>query len=129
MMYYYETHNYLKKFSIGSGLSFAPLSYSYPSSFPGINIFEAGEAYLDKVLGMTDSKVIILKKGLKELRDFVLFHEEEHVKDMSAGEMEIDRRALKRIKAKLTVKLLERIKELMSARWGAKAEDLLKELE
>ena len=50
---------------------------------------------------------------------------------MTAGEMEIDRRALRRMKlsGKLAKDMPGKITELMEMRWDTKAADLLKELE
>jgi hypothetical protein len=124
-------YDHKRKFGSESSAFSGPLVYGYPSAFPGVKIFEMDENYMNHLLGLTNSKFIALKKGLGELKDFVLFHEEEHVKDMSASELEVDKRALKRIKSsrKLTKSLLKKIKELMENRWGDKSSDLMKELE
>jgi hypothetical protein len=131
-MFYHSKieYHYEKKFSTGDSDFSAPLVYSYPSVFPGIDIFEIDQKYLGGVLGLTGGRFIVLQKSLGSIRDFVLAHEEEHVKDMSADEMEIDRRALKKIKnsSRITKPLLGKIKKLMKARWGVRYKELLKEL-
>ena len=93
--------------------------YTYPSSL-GIDILTADMPA--SLLGMTNGRRIMLNKDAGELKEFVIFHEEEHVKDMNASELEVDKRALERMKisGKLTPIRERKINELMKKRWGRK---------
>jgi len=92
--------------------------YSYPS-YIGVPIFRTEKNYLpSRVLGMTNGKRIIINNNLpKDIAEFVLFHEEEHVKDMLATEQEVDERALRRFLTKNN-KITKTIKKLMKKRHG-----------
>ena len=71
----------------------------YPSYMPGVFMFEA--ELPDGLFGFTNGKAIVRRKGMSNsLKEFVLLHEEEHVKDMFATEREIDGRALRRFAAR-----------------------------
>jgi hypothetical protein len=107
-------NNYEKRLGSGdAGIGF----YSYPS-YLGINIFTADMP--SSLLGMTNGRRILLNKDAKEAKEFVIFHEEEHVKDMSASELEVDKRALTRMKksGRMTQEKEKTIKKLMKKRWG-----------
>ncbi|GEM_PF-5025903 len=109
-----------KKFSLeNAGI---PSFASYPGypSYLGVSIFHADEKYMGKgLLGFTNGNFIVVKRGMpKALRLFVQFHEEEHVKDMSAGEKETDKRALKRlVQRNASIKGLKEVKKLLRKRW------------
>ncbi len=92
--------------------------YSYPS-YLGVPIFRQTRNYLPlRVLGMTDGKKITIDNRLpKDVAAFVLFHEEEHVKDMGATEQETDERALRRFLAKNGL-VTKSIRKLMRRRHG-----------
>lgn len=92
--------------------------YSYPS-YLGVPIFRENKRYLPlRVLGMTDGRKITINNRLpKDVADFVLLHEEEHVKDMFVTEREIDERALRRFVAKNNI-VTKNIKKLMRRRHG-----------
>lgn len=99
-------------------------SFSYPSypSYLGVSIFKMDDNEMPQsVLGFTNGRQIAVRRGLKGLlAEFVLLHEEEHVKDMSAGEKEVDRRALRRLLAKwpaLGDNDLKSVKKLLRKRW------------
>ncbi len=84
-------------------------------SYLGNPIFELDKEYTgDGLLGFTNGKEITKQKGLDvDIAKFVQLHEEEHVKDMSATEMEVDKRALKKFKGDI-----KKIDKLLSNRWG-----------
>ena len=90
--------------------------YSYPS-YLGVPILKENRRYLPlNVLGMTNGREIKIQNNLpKDIAAFVLFHEEEHVKDMSASEREVDERALRRFLAK-NGNITKNIKKLMRRR-------------
>lgn len=93
--------SYITK-KMGSGfLGNIPLVAGYPT-YLGVDIFEVNNSDMPAtLLGLTNGRHIIIKRGLNpELKEFVRMHEEEHVKDMFATELEIDRHALRRFKAK-----------------------------
>lgn len=92
--------------------------YSYPS-YLGVPISRMSRNYLPgRVLGMTNGREIKISNNLpKDIAEFVLFHEEEHVKDMSATEKEVDERALRRFLAKNGV-VTKNVKKLMRRRHG-----------
>ncbi len=92
--------------------------YSYPS-YLGVPIIKQAKNYMPSfVLGMTSGKEINISNNLpKDIAEFVLFHEEEHVKDMLATEKEIDERALKRLIAK-NGSITKKVKKLMRRRHG-----------
>ena len=111
--------------NFGTGFSIPSFGSWYPS-YLGVDIFFTDLE--ENLLGMTNGKRILVKEGMnKELRDFVLMHEEEHVKDMSASEMEIDERALKRFFAKHT-KITEEVQELLEKRWGIITKKMVEDL-
>ena len=128
----YETNNYqkisLNRYSyknFGTGFSNPGFGSWYPS-YLGVDIFFTNLE--ENLLGMTNGKRILVKEGMpKELRDFVLMHEEEHVKDMSATELEIDERALKRFFAKHN-KITEEVQELLGKRWELIAKKMMEDL-
>jgi len=84
---------------------------------PGIAINESDMN--EQLLGFTDGSKIWRKRSLQGIvKEFVLFHEEEHVMDMGASEMEVDSRALARLKSKtLQEQEKDAIKALLSLRW------------
>ncbi len=107
-----------KRFGSGIIAGFPPI-YSYPS-YLGIDVHTVSrDSMPESLLGFTDGKSIVIKEMEKDVRDFVLLHEEEHVKDMAAGEEETDKRALKRLIAKgADDKKLRKILSLLEKRWG-----------
>ncbi|MBI4170447.1 MAG: hypothetical protein HY514_02045 [Candidatus Aenigmarchaeota archaeon] len=114
------TYATYRKFSIKNAS--VPFFASYPGypSYLGVNIFQADEKYMGKsLLGFTNGNFIVIRKGLnKILRLFVQFHEEEHVKDMSASEKDVDKRALKRLMQRnMPQKELREVKKLLKQRW------------
>jgi hypothetical protein len=111
--------------NFGTGFASPSFGSWYPS-YLGVDIFFAD---LDEnLLGMTNGKRILVKEGMsKELKEFVLMHEEEHVKDMDASELEIDNRALKRFLAKHKA-ISKEIKELVEKRWNALAKKMIDDL-
>ena len=73
------------------------------------------------LLGFTNGREIVIRDGIKDIRDFVLLHEEEHVKDMSASEKEVDKRALRRLLSKKCgEQKLEKVLRLLEKRWDIK---------
>ena len=92
--------------------------YSYPS-YLGVPVFKENKRYLPlNVLGMTNGREIKIQNNLpKDVAAFVLFHEEEHVKDMFATEREVDERALRRFVAKNSI-ITKNVKRLMRRRHG-----------
>jgi len=112
-----------KALSTGNGnISSAGFSYPGYPSYLGVDIFKMdGNEMPRSVLGFTNGRQIAVRRGLKGLlAEFVLLHEEEHVKDMSAGEKETDRRALRRLLAKrpaLGDNDLKSVKKLLRKRW------------
>ena len=96
---------------------------TYPS-YLGVPITEPflGEA----LLGQTNGRRINITADIDpQIRNFVLMHEEEHVKDMSASEFEIDKRAVQRlIRSKKHVSWVK-IKLLLKSRWQEKSDLLL----
>lgn len=92
--------------------------YSYPS-YLGVPIFKQMKGYMPSfVLGMTNGREIKIQNNLpRDVAAFVLLHEEEHVKDMSASEREVDERALRRFVAKNNG-ITKNIKKLMRRRHG-----------
>jgi len=114
-----DSFSYKKNFGLGAA-DFTGLLYTYPS-YLGVEILTVSKNDMpDSMLGFTDGKKIVIKDGIKNVEDFVLFHEEEHVKDMSASELEVDRRALKRLIAKKTEKKIDAVLELLEKRWKIK---------
>lgn len=107
----YEQQYRTRKFGEGS-VSFIFSYPGYPSYLPGVIQHCVSGKYLPKeVLGFTNGKDIVIKKGLSaEVRRFVQLHEEEHVKDMTINERETDMRALARLgsRNKKVMKLLKR---------------------
>src|SRR3989338_6840874 len=128
----YPSNNYNKNSlnrynykNFGTGFANPGFGSWYPS-YLGVDIFFTDLE--ENLLGMTNGKRILVKEGMpKELRDFVLMHEEEHVKDMSATELEIDERALKRSFAKHN-KITEEVQELLGKRWGLIAKKMIEDL-
>lgn len=114
-----HTYNY-KKFGSGS-IDFPIVIYSYPS-YLGVDILTVDSKNMpDSLLGFTNGHDIVIRDGIKEIEDFVLFHEEEHVKDMSASEIEVDKRALKRlISKKAGEKKIANTLRLLEKRWNIK---------
>ncbi len=94
----------------------------YPSYLPGV--FEFQTNLPRNILGMTDGKMIVTRKNLRTLKDFVRFHEEEHVKDMFASELEIDKKALRRLLLKGSKKDIGKVRKLLRKRWGELADEL-----
>lgn len=96
---------------------------TYPS-YLGVPITEPllGE----HLLGQTNGKRINISSSTDpQIKNFVLMHEEEHIKDMSASEWEVDKRAVERlIKSKKSVSWIK-VKLLLKARWHEKADILL----
>ena len=92
--------------------------YSYPS-YLGVPIFKQMKGYMPSfVLGMTNGREIKISNNLpKDVADFVLMHEEEHVKNMLATEKEVDERALRRFLAKNGI-VTKNVKKLMRRRHG-----------
>lgn len=79
-----------------------PVGYSSSSTVvdgKNIPVEEVDEWYLPRfVLGMTNLSKIWLKKGLGYWKKFVLYHEEEHIKDpFQRNERIIDQRAANRL--------------------------------
>lgn len=126
-MYFYNriasSYSYKKNFGLGS-VDFPTILYSYPS-YLGIDILTARESDLPhSLLGFTNGRAIVIKEGLKDVEDFVLLHEEEHVKDMSASEVDVDKRALRRlISKKVSDKKMEHVLHLLEKRWKIKIPD------
>ncbi len=118
-MHYYarRENNYNYKKNFGFGLADFPIVlYSYPS-YLGVDILTAS-GLPDSLLGFTNGRSIVIKDGIKDIEDFVILHEEEHVKDMSASELETDKRALKKLVArKVSEERLEEILHLLEKRW------------
>ena len=73
---------YKTKYFAESSAGFFMLGYpGYPSYMPGVFMFEA--ELPDGLFGFTNGKAIVRRKGMSNsLKEFVLLHEEEHVKDM-----------------------------------------------
>lgn len=124
-MYYYvrnisKIYGYKKNFGLGS-VDFPTILYSYPS-YLGIDILTANDEDMPaSLLGFTNGKVIVVKDSIdKEVSDFVLLHEEEHVKDMSASEMEVDKRALRRLISRKDEKKIKSALDLLEKRWKIK---------
>ncbi len=96
---------------------------TYPS-YLGVPITEPllGE----HLLGQTNGRRINISSGADpHIKNFVLMHEEEHVKDMSASEWEVDKRAVQRlIRSKKPVSWIK-VKLLLKQRWCEKADLLL----
>ncbi|MBI4162837.1 MAG: hypothetical protein HY513_04085 [Candidatus Aenigmarchaeota archaeon] len=96
---------------------------TYPS-YLGVPITEPllGE----HLLGQTNGRRINISSSTDpQIKNFVLMHEEEHIKDMSASEWEVDKRAVQRlIKSKKSVSWIK-VKLLLKARWHEKADLLL----
>ncbi len=94
------------------------MMYSY-SSYLGVPVFRPEKNYLPvRVLGMTNSREISIQRALpKDVAEFVLMHEEEHVKDMDATEYEVDQRALRRFLAK-NGRITRNVRKLMKKRHG-----------
>ena len=117
----YYTRNdyrYKKNFGIGS-VDFPAVLYSYPS-YLGADILTASDMP-STLLGFTNGREIVIRDGIKDIRDFVLLHEEEHVKDMSASEKEVDKRALRRLLSKKCgEQKLEKVLRLLEKRWDIK---------
>ncbi len=91
---------------------------------PGIAI---NESDMDEhLLGFTDGSKIWRKHSLQGIvKEFVLFHEEEHVRDMSDSELETDMRALERIKNRaLNENEKKEIHELLIKRWPEMSFDI-----
>lgn len=109
-----------KKFGFGS-IDFPTILYSYPS-YLGIDILTASDKDMPpSLLGFTNGRSIVIKNGIKDVENFVLLHEEEHVKDMSASEIEVDKRALKRlISKKVDEKKIANVLRLLEKRWDIK---------
>ena len=123
--YRIESFNYGYEKKFGSGSAFAAAGIWYPS-YLGIDIFFTQLS--DSILGMTNGKRILLKENLREdVKDFVLMHEEEHVKDMSLNEMETDTRALRRFFQK-NRKISAEVSALLKKRWGGEADALIRAL-
>lgn len=80
-----------------------PQNFSGYFSYLGVPIVEQEDKYDKGLLGMTNRKMIMVKelKGNARskilLKKFVLFHEEEHVKDFDADEKTVDERAFRRL--------------------------------
>lgn len=111
-----SNYNYTKNFGFGS-VDFPTILYSYPS-YLGIDILTASDKDLPhSLLGFTNGRAIVIKEGIKDIKDFVLLHEEEHVKDMSASELEVDKRALRRLISKKSDKI-EHVLHLLEKRWN-----------
>lgn len=115
---YYTNSYQTRRLSLGRHVfNSMPLVCSYPS-YLGVPIFDVDEKDMDSsLLGLTNGKMIIRKKDLdNSLKEFVLFHEEEHVKDMDASEFEVDRRATRRFFRKHG-KLTNDIIDVLKMRW------------
>src|SRR3989344_1302313 len=118
----YSIDNYRKKSlnrysyrNFGTGFANPSFGIWYPS-YLGVDIFFTDLE--ENLLGMTNGKRIFVKEGISAVvKDFVLMHEEEHVKDMDATELTIDNRALKRFLSKHG-KINEEVQELLEKRWG-----------
>lgn len=122
-MYNYRrspVYDYRKNLGIGSA-NFPTILYRYPS-YLGVDILTAdGKNMPSTLLGFTNGRSIVIKDGIRCIEDFVLLHEEEHVKDMGASELEVDKRALKRLLAKkVSDKKLENVLKLLEKRWNIK---------
>ena len=91
----------------------------YPSSLPDVIELEFDERGMgNHILGFTNGHVIVRRKNLGLLKDFVQFHEEEHVKDMDANELEVDKRAFRRLSSLTNDNKIEKAIELLEKRWG-----------
>src|SRR3989338_88725 len=116
-----NTYSTYKKFSLsGAGV---PSFASYPGypSYLGVSIFPADGKYMGNgLLGFTNGSFIVMKRGMpKTLQLFVQFHEEEHVKDMSAGEKAVDQRSMRRLmKINANKKELKEVRSLLKKRWA-----------
>ena len=96
---------------------------TYPS-YLGVPITEPllGEHLLGQTNGR---KINISSKTDPQIKNFVLMHEEEHIKDMNASEWDVDKRAVQRlIRSKKPVSWIK-IKLLLKQRWHEKADLLL----
>jgi len=113
-------YTYKKNFGLSS-VDFPMILYSYPS-YLGVDILTASDSDMPhSLLGFTNGRAIVIKEGLKDVEDFVLLHEEEHVKNMDASELEVDKRALRRLIARNTSdEKLEKILQLLEKRWNIK---------
>jgi hypothetical protein len=77
----------------------------------------------EHLLGQTNGKRINISADVDPtIKNFILFHEEEHIKDMNASEWDIDRRAIHRlIVSKKPVSWIK-VKLLLKSRWKEKAD-------
>ncbi len=96
---------------------------TYPS-YLGIPITEP--MLEEHMLGRTNGRKINISSATDpQIKNFVLMHEEEHIKDMSASEWDVDKRAVQRlIKSKKPVSWIK-VKFLLRQRWHEKADLLL----
>ncbi len=104
-----------------------PLFYpGYPSTILGVSECELSEQDMGQhLLGFTNGKTIVRRKNLGLLKDFVQFHEEEHVKDMSANELETDTRAFRRLLSLKNHEKTDQTLELLAKRWGNEVAELV----
>lgn len=95
----------------------------YPS-YLGIPITEP--LLRGDLLGQTNSRKINISADVDpQIKNFVLMHEEEHIKDMNASEWDVDKRAMQRlIRSKKNVSWIK-VKLLLKSRWQEKADLLL----
>ncbi len=107
MQFVSRLNKYAKELGLDA-ISYAPLYRSktaeYSSSSTVVNgkvipVEEVDAWYLpDRVLGMTNLSKIWLKKGLGYFKKFVLYHEEEHIRDPHERNEElISKRAANRL--------------------------------
>ncbi|HLD85134.1 MAG TPA: hypothetical protein VI968_01110 [archaeon] len=95
----------------------------YPS-YLGIPITEP--LLRSDLLGQTNGRKINITSDVDpQVKNFVLMHEEEHIKDMNASEWDVDKRAVQRlIRSKKPVSWIK-VKLLLRSRWHEKADLLL----
>lgn len=112
---------YYRERAFGAGAAHGSWDFSSFShvDYLGVPVFSADrEEMPSRVLGMTNGRRIVFRKNLpQDMKDFVLMHEEEHVKDMFATEHETDERALRRFAAKHG-SVSRRVRKLMKKRHG-----------
>lgn len=116
-----SSYSHYDRKNFGSGFS-EHIGELVDFSYLGNPVFELDKEYTgDGLLGFTNGKEITKQKGLNiNIAKFVQLHEEEHVKDMSATEMEVDKRALKKFKGDIKT-----IENLLFSRWGPEWRALL----
>ncbi|MBI2971592.1 MAG: hypothetical protein HYY37_04220 [Candidatus Aenigmarchaeota archaeon] len=112
-----DSYSSRRRFGTGDAGGF-PALYSYPS-YLGIDIVTLSRHEMpDSLLGFTDGRHIAMRESIdRAVREFVLLHEEEHVKDMEADEFTVDLRAFRRLVQRADRNRLEKVLELLGRRW------------